>query len=92
MNLVQDRKAIEWTPNSIASKVIIKENKAQIGLISNTPNLKTYQVKVMPDTTWKDVPNVSEVELKNDKNEILFRTVNLAGVTGPEHKVIIEKD
>ena len=92
MNLVQDRKAIEWTPNSIASKVVIKENKAQVQLTSNTPNLKTYQMKEIPDGNWKDVSNAVTIELKKDKNEIIFRIENLAGVTGPEHKVIIERD
>jgi len=91
MNLVPDRKAIEWTPNTIASKVKIEGNRAKIELISNTPNLKTCQVKEMPEGDWKDVSNVVEVELRKDKNEMLFRTVNLAGVTGPEHTVIIER-
>jgi hypothetical protein len=92
MNLVEDRKAIEWTPNTIASKVTIKENRAEIQLTSNTPNLKTYQMKELPDNTWKDVSSAAEIELEKDKNEIIFRTVNLAGVTGPEHKVIIERN
>ena len=92
MNLVADRKAIEWTPNTIASKVTIKENKAEVQLTSNTPNLKTYQMKEIPDSNWRDVSKAVEIELKNDKNEIIFRTVNLAGVTGPENKVIIERD
>ena len=92
MNLVADRKAIEWTPNTIESKVIIEGNKAKISLNSNTPNLKTYQMKEMSDSNWKNVSTAVEIELKNDKNEIVFRTVNLGGVTGPEHKVIIERD
>jgi hypothetical protein len=92
MNLVADRKAIEWTPNTIASKVTIEKNKARIQLTSNTPNLKTYQLKESPDSDWKDISNVAEVELKKDKNEMVFRIINLAGVTGPEHKIIIERD
>ena len=91
MNLVPDRKAIEWTPNTIASKVTIEGSKAKIELNSNTPNLKTYQMKEMPDGNWKDVSNAVEIELKKDTNEIVFHVVNLAGVTGPEHKVIIER-
>jgi hypothetical protein len=91
MNLVPDRNAIEWTPNTITAKVIIERNKARIELNSTTPNLKTYQMKEMPDGDWKDVSNVVELGLKKDKNEIVFRTENLADVTGPEHKVIIER-
>jgi len=91
LSLVSDRKAIEWTPNTIASKVVIEKNKAMVELSSNTPNLKTYQMKEIPDGDWKDVSNVVEIELKKDKNEMVFRTANLADVTGPEHKVIIER-
>ncbi len=91
MNLVSDRNEIEWTPNTIASKVVIEGSKARIELNSNTPNLKTYQMKEMPDGDWQDVSNAVEIALKKDKNEMVFRTINLADVTGPEHKVIIER-
>ena len=45
MELIADRSAIEWTPNTIAAKVKIEDDKATISLNSNTPNLKTYQMK-----------------------------------------------
>ena len=91
MILVANRSAIEWTPNTIASKVKIEGDKAEILLNSVTPNLRTYQLKESPDTAWKDVSATVEAALKNNKNELIFRTVNTAGITGPEHKVIIEK-
>jgi hypothetical protein len=96
LNRVKERKAIEWTPNTIASTVTIDGNRAKIELKSTTPNLKTYQVKDLtggdPNAiSWKDISNVWETELQKDKNEMIFRTVNLAGVTGPEHKIIIER-
>ena len=88
---VSERKAIEWTPNTIASKVTIDGKKAQIKLNSNTPNLKNYQMKELPDGEWLDISNSIEKELKRDTNEIIFRAENLAGITGPEHKIIIER-
>jgi len=91
MNLVSDRNAIEWTPNTIASKVTIEGNKALVELISNTPNFKTYQVKESPSGDWKNISNREELLLEKDKNELVFHTVNLAGVTGPEHKIMIER-
>jgi len=91
MTRVKDRKAIEWTPNTISSKLSIDGNKARIELYSITPNFKTYQMKELPDENWKDVSNSLEIELKKDKNEMIFRAVNVAGVTGPEHKIIIER-
>jgi hypothetical protein len=91
MNRVGNRKAIEWTPNTITSKVRIEGDKAKIQLNSLTPNLKTYEVKELPDGEWNNFSNFSEIDLKKDKNEFVFRAVNLAGVTGPEHKVYIER-
>ena len=96
LHMVPDRNGIEWTPNTIASKVVIDGNKAKIKLNSNTPNLKTYQVKEQADEDpisigWRDISNSVEIELKKDRNEMIFRTMNLAGVTGPEHKIIIER-
>ena len=89
MKLVPDRKSIEWTPNVISSSVKIDENTARIKLQSNTPNLKTYQVKEQPDGLWKNVSDSVEIRLTNKRNEIFFRAVNLADVSGPEHKIII---
>jgi len=90
MNRVADRKAIEWTPNTIRSKVVIVKDKANVELTSVTPNFKTYQVKILPGRDWTDVPDNVKLKLTKDKNEFIFRSVNLAGVTGPEHKLIIQ--
>ena len=89
MKLIPDRKSIEWTPNVIASSVFITGNIATIKLKSNTPNLKTYQVKDRPDGAWRNIPDSIEIKLPKERNEIVFRTVNLAEVSGPEHKIII---
>ncbi|MEO8762715.1 MAG: transglutaminase domain-containing protein [Ginsengibacter sp.] len=91
MNLVPDRKAIEWTPNTITTKVSIEGSKARIDLNSNTPNLKNYQLKEMPGENWRDVSNTVDIPLQKDTNELVFRVINFAGVTGPENKVVIER-
>jgi len=87
---VKDRDAIEWTPNTIDSKVIIDGNKATIDLTSETPNLKEYQIKDSPSGTWKKVEVHLELNLSEKKYDLAFRTVNLAGVTGPVHRVVID--
>lgn len=97
MKLVADRNAIEWTPNTLASQVTIDGSKAAVELKTSTPNLKTFQLKELQDgdpasSKWKDVGASVELKLTKDKNEFLFRTVNLADIAGPEHKVVIEKD
>lgn len=97
---VQDRDAIEWTPNTIASEVTITDNKAVIKLISDTPNRREYQMKQIagsketPDENmdaWVAVEPELEVTLNERRHEFLFRIVNLAGVNGPEHKIVIEE-
>ncbi len=89
--LVEDRDAIEWTPNTIASKVSIEGQEAAIELVSDTPNFKTYQMKKLPSGDWEEVTDKVTIALKGDKQEMYFRTVNLAGVTGPVHQVSIKK-
>lgn len=96
MKLVSDRHAIEWTPNTISSKVIIEGNKATIKLTSHTPNIKTYQVKILQDKEqadieWKDIPDSIEVPLTTDNNKIVCRSLNLAGIAGPEHEIMITR-
>ena len=88
---VPDRNAIEWTPNTIGSKVTIDNNKATIVLYSDTPNLKTYEMKNSADDSWQATTDSLVTTLKGDGHEWVFRTVNLAGITGPEHKVIIKR-
>ena len=89
MKLVTDRNAIEWTPNSISSTILIDGNKAVISLVSVTPNFKTYQMRELPDGEWRNVSDSVEIVLKKEKYELIFRTENLAGVTGSEHKIVI---
>ena len=91
MILVADRRAIEWTPNTIESKVKIEGDKVQITLNSITPNFKTYQLKQLPAEDWKNVDAELELPLEKNKNELLFRVVNAVGVTGPEHRVVVQK-
>lgn len=88
---VSDATAIEWTPNVISSETTIDKDKATIKLTSETPNFKTYQLRELPDEIWKDVGDTVQLKLEKDKYEIVFRTMNLAGVTGPDQKVIIER-
>ncbi len=87
MILISNRDAIEWTPNTIRSKVKVEKGHLRVELYSITPNLKTYQMKVSPDGEWKNVPSTVNVKLQNDLKEIMFRSENLAGVHGPEHMV-----
>jgi hypothetical protein len=90
MKLVQERDAIYWTPNTIASKVDINGKVAYITLQSTTPNLKEYRMKELPAGEWGRVEDSFDLPLKKKRHELAIRAVNLAGVTGPEHRIIID--
>ncbi|NOY37299.1 MAG: hypothetical protein GXO83_06955 [Chlorobi bacterium] len=90
LKLVKDRNAIEWTPNTIMSKVQINNRNARIELTSDTPNLKEYQIKELPAGNWHAVADTLNLKLTRDQYELAFRAVNLANVTGPEHKIFID--
>ena len=92
LKLVSDRNQIYWTPNTISSNVKIAENIAQVELTSETPNLKEYQMKELPSGEWKTVEKKINLKLTETKYDWLFRTINLANVTGPEHKIIINSN
>ncbi len=90
MKRVEDRDSIYWTPNTISSKVNIEGRVAHIALTSDTPNLREYQMKDLSDGNWVKTDNKLDINLKKKRYELAFRTVNLADVSGPEHRIIIE--
>ena len=92
MKLVQDRVAIYWTPNTIASLVEINGKLAHIALQSTTPNLKEYQMKELSDGVWGRVEESFDLPLKKRKYDLVLRTVNLADVSGSEHRILIGRN
>lgn len=90
MNLETDRKAIEWTPNTISSELRIEGQVAYIQLTSDTPNFREYQMKKSPLGNWQKVDDEFTLELTDNSHEIAFRAVNMADVAGPEHHMKIE--
>jgi hypothetical protein len=90
MKQVTDRDVLYWTPNTIKSSVTIDGNVAHIELSSVTPNLKEYQMKQLPEGEWANVDSTFDLKLGKKKYELAFHAVNLAGVQGPVHRIIIE--
>ena len=90
MKLVQDRDKIYWTPNTISSKVSIDGNLAHVELTSVSPNLKEYQMKEIPSEEWKTVEEKFDKKMDKREYDLVFRTVNLANVPGPEHRIVIK--
>lgn len=91
LKLVDDRKAIEWTPNTISSEVSIQGDEALVKLKSETPNFKCYQMKELPAEDWQEVGDSIILELNLDRCEFHFRSVNLKEVAGPIHKIIFKE-
>lgn len=89
---VTDRDEIEWSPNTIKSNIEIKGKSASIKLISNTPNLSRYEMKDSDSGSWQQVGDFIEFNLTKDRHVLKLRTVNLVGVTGAEHKIILSKN
>jgi len=89
MRRVKERDAIEWTPNIIASEVNIEGEIASISLVSETANLKEYQMKEQASGDWEKVDDLVSIELSKKRHELSFRTVNILGIAGPEHKIVI---
>ena len=90
LHLVQDSDELYFTPNTIGSRVDIKGNSVLISLMSDTPNLKEYQVRKFPGDKWVKAGPVFETGLKGREYELAFRAVNLAGVSGPVHWIKID--
>jgi hypothetical protein len=86
---VSDRQAIEWSPNTINATVRTQGDKAHVTLTSITPNLKTYQMKSGADS-WSDVNASLTIPLDAASDPYAFRTINLAGVPGPEYKLNLQ--
>ena len=84
-----NRDAIEWTPNTIGSNVKVEGRIVHVQLESETPNLKTYQIKRLPDGAWEDVPASVAIKVDGEGEEIVLRAVNIAGVAGPEHRIVV---
>jgi hypothetical protein len=94
LNLVENRKEIEWTPNTILATTQIKNGDSlYVQLQSSTPNLRSYQVKMPPDSTWKDISDRADLKLSGmTGKELVFRTINLASVPGVEYHLKWEAD
>jgi hypothetical protein len=80
---------IEWTPNVISSKVSIQSGKAHIFLSACTPNFRTFQFRDEKGV-WRDCDEEMAIPLKSrPQRRFVCRTMNLFGVSGPEHQIRI---
>ncbi len=86
----QHEKWIDWTPNVIASRVVITGDRASIALSSCTPNFHTYMTSREASNQWEACTDRVEIALPAEGVQLKFRAQNLAGVAGPVHRVTIQ--
>jgi hypothetical protein len=86
---VENRDWLEWTPNVISPKVKINGDEATVRLTSFTPNFKTFQMRPSGGQ-WTDCDEQVALPLAKRPASFEFRTMNLAGVTGPVNRVEID--
>ena len=61
---------------------------------SSTPNLNEYQARETGGDEWLPVEptfTIGREKLTGERHEWRLRAVNLAGVAGPEHRLVIER-
>jgi hypothetical protein len=85
------REWIEWTPNVLDVRVTIETNRLRGEIASSTPNLAEYQVREEPDGTWRPLDPHFTLPLRRDRHEWGLRAVNLAGVGGPVHRLVVRR-
>jgi len=87
---VQERATIEWTPNVLDVKARVDGEAVEVTITSSTPNLREYQMK-RGEGAWEQVGEKVVIHLKSPQERILLRAVNLAGVSGPEHRLEVNR-
>lgn len=88
---VQNRKAIEWTPNTVLVNATVENNTAHIRIKSSTPNFKTYQMKSSATDDWQNITDSITITLNKENIILDFRVMNFANVVGPESRVSFVK-
>jgi hypothetical protein len=84
------REALEWTPNVLDVRAERRGDTAELCIFSCTPGLKEYQAK-RGDAAWARVDERFTLRLAGAREVLLLRSVNLAGVAGPEHRLTLER-
>ncbi len=87
---IKDRQWIEWTPNVLEVKTQIDGDLANVQITSSTPNLEMYQMKETGGQ-WRRVEERFTIHLAKAREQRLLRSVNTAGVSGPEYRWVVEK-
>jgi hypothetical protein len=87
---VAEREAVEWTPNVVDAKARAQGEGWEVQIVSCTPNLKEYQMR-RGEGAWAPVAGKFLIRLSSPREQVFLRSVNLAGLCGPEHRLILDR-
>jgi hypothetical protein len=85
-----DRDALEWTPNVLDVRTEVKGDSVEIRITSSTPNLREYQVR-RGGGAWESVDERITMRLDAAAQGVRLRAINSAGISGPEHRLTLER-
>ena len=83
------RRWIEWTPNVVQAHPRIIGDRVGIWLSSCTPNFRSFVMRT-GDGPWADCADTLDLAVPPAGLRLEFRAENLAGVSGPVHRVVID--
>ncbi|MFC1714539.1 transglutaminase-like domain-containing protein [Candidatus Poribacteria bacterium] len=86
---IKESGLIYYTPNVLEVNTHIEGTAARVTIESDTPSLKQYQIRRRGED-WEPVAERFTLKLTESRHEWWLRSVNLAGVGGPEHRLVIE--
>jgi len=87
---VKERSKIYWTPNVLKVTARVTGSTAQLNIESDTPNLKEYQMQNGAGE-WERVGKTFTLKLAKPREERRLRSMNTAGVGGPEYRLVVER-
>jgi hypothetical protein len=88
---VPHRDWIEWTPNIVEIKAELQAGIARVRLRSHTPYFDRYEAR-SSGGRWEKIGAEFDLKLEGQRVEREFRSVNVAGVSGPVSRLLIERE
>jgi hypothetical protein len=88
---VTDERLIYWTPNVLKVTAEVRGTILEAALESDTPNFKEYQISE-DGAQWRPVEKNLTLKLTAEKHAWRLRSMNTAGVAGPEYRLVVERE
>jgi hypothetical protein len=87
---VKDEGLIYWTPNVLHVAATVRGKSVDVAIESDTPNFKEYQISE-DGKLWQPTDKEFTLTLSKERHEWRLRSMNIAGVVGPEYRLVVER-